>query len=159
MIYFASLDAFLISDLIALEGVSTRHPWTIGMLEGSLAANADCRRICLSTETIGYWVVQRILEEAEILNIVIFRPFQARGYGYAAIRKLQAELARDGVQKIFLEVRESNLVARTLYAKTGFEQIGIRPRYYRALSQNESPENAWVMACTLGDTNKNYEGV
>ena len=65
---------------------------------------------------------------------------------------MQAELARDGEQKLFLEVRETNLAARCLYAKTGFEQIGIRPGYYRASNQNESPEDAQMMACSLGAT-------
>lgn len=149
VIHFASFEASLIPDLIALESAATAYPWTVSMLEASLTAKADCQKICKSSETIGYRVVQRVLDEAEILNIVIFRCFQARGYGCAAIRKLQAELTADGVQKLFLEVRESNLAARALYVKTGFDQVGIRQGYYRAVSQGESAQDAWVMACKL----------
>ena len=150
MIHFAAFDAQAMNELIGLEIEATPNPWTISMLKGSLAAKADCRKICEGVETIGYYVVQRILDEAEILNIVIFKSFQARGYGYSAIRKLQAELARAGIEKIFLEVRESNLAARALYAKTGFEPIGIRPGYYRAANQSDSAEDARLMACELG---------
>ena len=150
VIRFAAFDVQAIPELIALEVQATPNPWTINMLKGSVFAKSDCRKICEGFETVGYYVVQRILDEAEILNIVIFKPFQARGYGYSAIRKLQAELARAGVKKIFLEVRESNRAARALYTKTGFEQIGIRPGYYRATNQRDSAENAQLMACELG---------
>ena len=32
--------------------------------------------------------------------------------------------------EFFLEVRESNLAARDLFRKLGFEQVGVRPGYY-----------------------------
>lgn len=150
VIYLASFDALLIPELIALESASTPFPWTISMLEGSLISTSECQRICKGDETIGYWVVQCTLEQAEILNIVIFEKFQSQGYGYTTIRKLQENLIQTGVKKLFLEVRESNLAAQALYTKTGFERVGIRRGYYRALSQDESAEDAWLMACELG---------
>ncbi|MFW5733820.1 MAG: ribosomal-protein-alanine N-acetyltransferase, partial [Oceanidesulfovibrio sp.] len=30
----------------------------------------------------------------------------------------------------FLEVRENNVAAQTLYARAGFESVGVRPGYY-----------------------------
>lgn len=150
VIRFASFEVLSIPELIALESASTPFPWTTSMLEGSLAAKSDCQKIYLDDEIIGYLVVQRIFDEAEILNLVIFKNFQSHGYGRATVRLLQANLTRAGVKKLFLEVRESNLAARALYARTGFEQIGIRQGYYRAPSPNGSAEDAWIMA---------YEGV
>ncbi len=149
VIHFAAFDAQAMNELIGLEIEATPNPWTISMLKGSLAAKSDCRKICEGVETIGYYVVQRILDEAEILNIVIFKSFQARGYGYSAIRKLQAELARTGIEKIFLEVRESNFAARALYAKTGFTLLGARKAYYRARNPDEQAEDAQILSCDL----------
>jgi ribosomal-protein-alanine N-acetyltransferase len=66
-----------------------------------------------------------------------------RRKGIAA--KLMEELLKRGHEKgvtiFFLEVRESNTAARTLYENAGFSQIGIRKRFY------ERPvENAIVMS-------------
>jgi len=36
-----------------------------------------------------------------------------------------------GTREVFLEVRESNAVALSLYRELGFEQTGRRPNYYR----------------------------
>jgi ribosomal-protein-alanine N-acetyltransferase len=49
-------------------------------------------------------------------------------------------MARDkGVTSVFLEVRESNSAAITLYGKLGFISVGKRPAYY-----SETGEDALV---------------
>ena len=149
VIRFVPLEVLSIPELIALEIASTPFPWTISMLEGSLTAKPDCQKICLDDETIGYLVVQRIFDEADILNLVIFKSFQARGHGYAVICKLQEDLAKLGVKKLFLEVRRSNHAAHALYAKTGFAQLGTREAYYRARSPAERAEDALILSCDL----------
>jgi ribosomal-protein-alanine N-acetyltransferase len=40
------------------------------------------------------------------------------------------EGARLGARQATLEVRRSNLAARRLYERFGFELMGLRPRYY-----------------------------
>ena len=51
---------------------------------------------------------------------------------------MQAELEGGGIH--FLEVRESNLGARRLYEKQGFQEVAVRKQYYQS-----PPENAIVM--------------
>jgi ribosomal-protein-alanine N-acetyltransferase len=48
--------------------------------------------------------------------------------------------------KVFLEVRPSNLAALRLYRSAGFEQIGVRPAYYQAANGRE---DAVILAATL----------
>jgi [ribosomal protein S18]-alanine N-acetyltransferase len=59
-------------------------------------------------------------------------------------QKLLAHTLLDGLQsggeKGFLEVREGNLAARRLYEKFGFEDIGLRKKYYQ-----DNGENAVMM--------------
>jgi ribosomal-protein-alanine N-acetyltransferase len=41
------------------------------------------------------------------------------------------EVAEDsGVRSLYLEVRESNELAREMYARRGFHEIGVRKAYY-----------------------------
>jgi ribosomal-protein-alanine N-acetyltransferase len=49
-----------------------------------------------------------------------------------------------GLKTIWLEVRPSNLAARSLYSKVGFHEVGRRPRYYK-----ETNEDALIMALEL----------
>jgi ribosomal protein S18 acetylase RimI-like enzyme len=53
------------------------------------------------------------------------------GLGRGLMHALITQARRRGVAELFLEVRADNPIARTLYESLGFEQIGLRRRYYR----------------------------
>ncbi len=147
MIQFSPFRRDEIEALILREVSATPYPWTTRNLNDSIDASANCRLIKHKGKTIGYCVVQSVLDEAELLNIVVFKTYQLRGFGIKVIQKLKAELVQSGVINIFLEVRASNLIAKALYEKTGFEVVDIRRKYYRA--GNQVKEDALVMRCSL----------
>ncbi|MCP4011401.1 MAG: ribosomal protein S18-alanine N-acetyltransferase [Proteobacteria bacterium] len=147
MIQFSPVRRNEIEALILREASATPYPWTARNLNDSVDASADCRLIKHKGKTIGYCVVQSVLDEAELLNIVVFKPYQLRGFGTKIIQKLKAELAQSGMINIFLEVRASNLIAKALYEKTDFEVVDIRQKYYRA--GNQVKEDALLMRCSL----------
>jgi [ribosomal protein S18]-alanine N-acetyltransferase len=79
----------------------------------------------------GFTVAQVLGREWELENIVAADQAQRRGLGTRLLGEL-ANLARgQGAQSIFLEVRESNRAARSLYKKCGFAESGQRKSYYR----------------------------
>ena len=53
-----------------------------------------------------------------------------RGIGSQLLKELIAIARERKLQTIFLEVRESNVAARALYCKFGFEESGRRKNYY-----------------------------
>ncbi len=63
--------------------------------------------------------------QCEILNVAVALPFRRAGI---ATFLLKHELASGSIY--FLEVRESNVAAQTLYRKLGFREIGRREKYY-----------------------------
>jgi ribosomal protein S18 acetylase RimI-like enzyme len=86
----------------------------------------------LDNRVVGFIVVRETFSgdknspaEREILNLAVDSRF--RRMGLATIL-LQHEIRCAGIY--FLEVRESNVAARTLYAKLGFVEIGRREEYY-----------------------------
>lgn len=91
--------------------------------------------------------MQWVLDEAELLNIVIFKPFQSQGFGSEVMRKLKLDLVDSGIKKLFLEVRASNEIAKALYEKMGFEVVHTRRNYYRLAKQKA--EDALIMRCSL----------
>jgi ribosomal-protein-alanine N-acetyltransferase len=81
---------------------------------------------------VGYAGIARLGRskpyEYEVHTIGVDPAYQGQGIGRQLLRRL-FEFA-DGAT-IFLEVRTDNAPAIALYESEGFEQVGLRKRYYR----------------------------
>ena len=97
----------------------------------------DCAVAMRAGAVAGFVVSRQVADkEREILNIAVHPEFRRLGI---ATELLRGEIARwAGVH--FLEVRESNMAARRLYERLGFQQVGTRPGYYE-----NPPETGIVM--------------
>ncbi|MBV9885800.1 MAG: GNAT family N-acetyltransferase, partial [Acidobacteria bacterium] len=72
-----------------------------------------------------------VVAEAEILNLCIAPEKRRSGLAEALLNEAVAELRRTRVDRLFLEVRESNTPAISFYEKHNFSKTGRRPGYYR----------------------------
>ena len=79
----------------------------------------------------GFIIGRLAGDEWEIENIAVESRAQRRGLGKQLLREFLGRARQRGTA-VFLEVRESNLAARKLYAAMGFVQAGRRKSYYRA---------------------------
>lgn len=82
-------------------------------------------------KAIGLVAVRTIAGDAEILNLAIDPVWRGRGLGRSLLETALASCKAKGARSVFLEVRESNSVARAFYAALGFVEAGRRPGYYR----------------------------
>ncbi len=80
---------------------------------------------------VGYVVAIFAADEAEIANLAVDPGAQRQGVGRRLLDAAIAEAERRGTRVLYLEVRESNQAARSLYRSHGFEQAGRRREYYR----------------------------
>jgi ribosomal-protein-alanine N-acetyltransferase len=100
-------------------------------------------------ELIAFIVVRIAACEMEILNLAVTHRTRRRGI---ATRLLAAALAsgkeRSAI-KAFLEVRESNSVAREFYKSQGFQESGRRKSYY-----SHPYEDALVLSLPLTPLSK-----
>ncbi len=133
----ADVDAVLAVELRAYP-----FPWTHGNFIDSLASGywtglarwpADDGARCV----LGYAVAMPGVDELHLLNLTIAPEAQGQGFGRALLGRVVQAAAACGAADLLLEVRESNLRARRLYAATGFETIGRRRAYYPALNGRE----------------------
>ena len=58
------------------------------------------------------------------------KEFRKAGLGQKLLEAGIQEAAAKGVERILLEVRQSNKAAIRLYEKNGFQTIGLRKSYY-----------------------------
>jgi ribosomal-protein-alanine N-acetyltransferase len=95
----------------------------------------------------GYVVAWYVMDEGELANLAVAPDARRQGIGKALLDAMFVDAAGRGTSQVFLEVRESNVAARQLYATRGFEEVGRRQRYYR------SPvEDALILRRTLKPT-------
>ena len=78
----------------------------------------------------GFIVGRVAADEAEVLALGVARERQRLGIGRRLVEKLCRAAARRGAQRLYLEVAESNVAARALYARLGFKENGRRRGYY-----------------------------
>jgi [ribosomal protein S18]-alanine N-acetyltransferase len=79
---------------------------------------------------VGFLIARAILDEIEVLNVATALEVRREGCG-AVLLKTALEWGRNaGARRAFLEVRASNVAAKTFYEKHGFSPAGRRPKYY-----------------------------
>ncbi|MFZ0762229.1 MAG: GNAT family N-acetyltransferase [Candidatus Sulfotelmatobacter sp.] len=93
---------------------------------------------------IAFLVARRIDAEWELENILVAGTVCRRGIGTLLLGELVAHARAAGGSGIFLEVRESNHIARALYRKLGFAETGLRKGYYTT-----PPEDAILCRLSL----------
>ena len=79
----------------------------------------------------GFVVGRDLGEEWEIENVAVAGPARRRGLGTRLVGELLDHARQHGAQSVYLEVRESNRAARSLYEKWAFIESGRRKSYYR----------------------------
>lgn len=94
----------------------------------------DSRRVMLLLEhgqaLQGFLVASSVGPEWELENIVVAAESRRQGFGMLLLHDFLALAKIRGAESISLEVRESNLPARTLYEKSAFIQTGRRTGYF-----------------------------
>ena len=69
--------------------------------------------------------------QGDVQTIAVRADRQGRGIGSALLAALISEAASRGCCEVFLDVRAGNAVARRLYRRAGFTDVGVRRGYYQ----------------------------
>ena len=130
----------------AIEQVSHPSPWPMKGLQESLDSHLG---YVLEEEgtLLGFAFVQRILDEAHLLDIAVDPARRGQGLGRDLLRRLMDEELVSGISIWFLEVRVSNASAIGLYRSLGYNELSIRRNYYDGPG---GKEDALLMACSTG---------
>ncbi|VAX08203.1 Ribosomal-protein-S18p-alanine acetyltransferase [hydrothermal vent metagenome] len=98
----------------------------------SLLLNPDTRAMTIwqNAQVTGFLMWRQAREEAEILTLCILPAFRGQGMGSQILQKFYLLAAKNKIAEIFLEVRENNAAAISLYEKNAFKAVGRRKNYY-----------------------------
>ena len=84
----------------------------------------------------GFLILSTVLDEAEILEVAVSENLRRCGLASELMGEIFDWCGKNGIEQIFLEVRESNVSAANCYEKFGFIKTGVRKNYYRNPSEN-----------------------
>ena len=82
-------------------------------------------------EIVGYLAIQFVAEDIEILGLGVLEDYRGKGYASDMLFAMMNHLKQYNYNKVFLEVRDSNNVAKNLYSKFNFNRSGTRLNYYK----------------------------
>ncbi len=102
-----------------------------------------------AARVVGMLVMWVVIDEGHIGTIAVHPDYRQHGVGRKLLAKSLLEASKEGLQKVFLEVRRSNLAAQRLYESFDFRVDGIRSRYYR-----DNGEDALLMRLDNVDVEK-----
>jgi [ribosomal protein S18]-alanine N-acetyltransferase len=127
----APLRWWHIADLIPIEAdLFGVEQWSDAMFWNELANGYFYLVALAGEEVVGYAGLAVNGDEAWVQNIAVRRDHQKAGLGRRLMDALLAEAVRQGAASVLLEVAVDN-PAQHLYAKYGFEGVGIRRGYYQ----------------------------
>ena len=121
-----------------LEAMIAPSPWTPALFDEEIGLGGYCRLLeGPSGRVLGYSVARLQVDEWHLLTLGIAPDFRRQGGARRLLDDLIQHATTRGDREILLEVRASNLPARTLYQERGFQFLYMRKGYYRLEAGSE----------------------
>lgn len=126
-----------LDGVVKIEKECFSHPWSRDDLEKQIELETSYFLVAMVDDTVaGYMGLQVFSGEGYVTNVAVLPEYRKQGIA----QKLIEEQLKTPMDFISLEVRESNAPAIKLYEKMGFQNMGIRPKFY-----SDPTENAIIM--------------
>jgi ribosomal-protein-alanine N-acetyltransferase len=136
-------------QIIEIERLSFDNPWSRDSFTRELSLPFSRTTVAVTNNgaieaIVGYLCRWLVADECHILNVAV-RPIARRaGIAERLMEYAIDEAKREKARFVTLEVRRSNVAARSLYRKLSFEERRLRRNYYG------SGDDAIVMELRLG---------
>lgn len=144
MITIEKMSREHLSEVASIEEMSFSLPWSLESLELMLTEQASALVALEDGRVLGYVGMMCVLDEGQIINVAVHPDARRRGVGRSLMDAAQTYAKERGIVFLSLEVRESNIAARSLYSSLGWEEQGIRKGFY-----SHPVENACVMTKSI----------
>ena len=128
-------------QILEIENSSFPVPWSLKAFEEEINKDISNLWALISNQKllayICFWMFDR---EIHILNIAVHPQKRNQGLGKHLLENIVKARTTGSIEKIWLEVRPTNIPALFIYKKFGFIETGRRKAYY-----NDSREDAIIM--------------
>lgn len=135
-----------LEEVLFIERASFSMPWSRGAFLYEIEQNrvARCHVVRDDGRLVGYICVWEVADEIHITNIAVHPTARRQGIGRTLLGAVLDDARKRALRLVVLEVRPSNVEARSLYESFGFQVVGRRRGYYY-----DTGEDALVMEASL----------
>lgn len=84
-----------------------------------------------NNKIVGFAGLWKSIDIMHITNIVVKKDMRNNGIGKQMLEKLISYSKEQNMEAITLEVHEENSIAKDIYEKYNFKNVGIRKNYYK----------------------------
>ena|SRR5690625_2885896 len=135
-----------LKEVMEIEKVSFSSPWSRNVFAQEVKENRYAHYFVLEdgNKVVGYAGMWIVIDDAQVTNIAIHPNYRGKKLGEKLFGYLLQYALHQGVVRLSLEVRVSNLVAQRMYRKFGLVPAGIRKNYY-----TDNQEDALIMWVNL----------
>lgn len=131
------------ASLAVLHAQAFAAPWSAYTFADLLSQPG----VLAVSEPDGFILIRTVVDEAEILTLAVVPSARRHGLGRRLVEAAAVAAVRGGATRLFLEVADDNIAARSLYEGARFAPIGRRKAYYA--SADGSRTDAVVMSRDL----------
>jgi ribosomal-protein-alanine N-acetyltransferase len=136
-----------LDNVMKIESLAYPFPWARTLFADCLnKPSYTCWVFEYNSLFSGYLISSSAAGEAHILNLCVHPDLQGQGWGRKLLAEAEWIAKQHRADTCFLEVRVSNHAALYLYESSGYNEIGLRKKYYPAKTGRE---DAVVMAKML----------
>ena len=121
-------------------------PWSQATFVDCITSPYECWVLLYNRQVIGFAILLVVLDEVTLMDIAISEELRGQGAGKRMLDFVINRCKQLNASGCFLEVRESNLAAYTLYLNNGFKLLERRKGYYPT---KDGREDALMMSLPL----------
>ncbi len=131
-----------LKEVLAIEEQVYPTPWSLALFLSELSMPASRAYFVAKSPrgVLGYAGVVMAGSDAHVTTVAVAPWYQGRKVGTLLVLAVVEEAIARGARSLTLEVRPTNVIARSLYKKFGFVTVGLRKNYYV-----ETGEDALIM--------------
>jgi len=145
--------------ILEIERLAFAQPWSLDSFKRELMLPFSRITVAVGVQTVqgesrnqpwGFLCRWLVADECHILNVAVHPEARRSGVAMALMAAAISEAKAKNIRLVTLEVRRSNVAARSLYRKLNFEERRLRTNYYGP------GEDAIVMELHLGGSDPLY---
>ncbi|HVA40538.1 MAG TPA: ribosomal protein S18-alanine N-acetyltransferase [Candidatus Binataceae bacterium] len=149
-----------LARILEIERLAFAQPWSLDSFKRELMLPFSRIMVAAQVQTmqpvqaetrgqpVGFLCRWLVADECHILNVAVHPELRRSGIAMALMAEAIDEAKAKNIRLVTLEVRRSNVAARSLYRKLNFEERRLRTNYYGP------GEDAIVMELHLGGAHR-----
>ena len=142
---FSKMQANEVDIIKSIETEQNISILTKSSIINELNSTTSFYYVCnFNNQIIGYVNFSIVLDTMEINSIVVKKDFKRKGIATYMLNNIINIAKEKNLDKMFLEVRKSNIPAQNLYKKFNFKHINTRNKYY-----SDNLEDAYIYSLSL----------